>query len=169
MPAIEPHIYQPALGWWGHTWRFLLVLAISGLAWFELALWQWDHDRAWFFTDLALGLSCLVLVFWRRQHPVTVAVLAALASGISATAGGPATLALISLSTRRQWREIIPVAAISLVATVLLNGFNPVATDGWIVATTAIVSIIGVTVGWGLYICLLYTSDAADDLTRVDL
>jgi len=152
MPPLEPHEYQPALGWWGHGWRLAAVMAISGLAWFELAQWQWEHDRGWFFTDLGLGLSGLVLVFWRRRHPVTIAVLTALASGVSATAGGPATLALVSLSTRRKWREIIPIAAISLVASALLNKFNPVATDGWVVATTAIVSIIGVTVGWGLYI-----------------
>lgn len=130
----------------------LAVLAISGLSWFELSKWQWEHDKAWFFTDLGLGLACLVLVAWRRRHPVATALLTAIATGVSASAGGPATLALVSMSTRRRWREIIPVAVVSLMASTLLNTLNPVTTDGLIVVYTAIVSIIGVTVGWGLYI-----------------
>lgn len=149
---MQPVDYQIPLSLWSRTWRLLAVLAISGLSWFELSKWQWEHDKAWFFTDLGLGLACLVLVAWRRRHPVATALLTAIATGVSASAGGPATLALVSMSTRRRWREIIPVAVVSLMASTLLNTLNPVTTDGLIVVYTAIVSIIGVTVGWGLYI-----------------
>jgi len=106
----------------------------------------------WFFSDIGLGLVCFGLMFLRRRYPVPIAVVTALAAGFSSAAGGPATLALVSLATRRRWREIIPVATVSLGATIWLNHLNPTPTDNWVVANTAIASIIGVTVGWGLYI-----------------
>jgi signal transduction histidine kinase len=56
------------------------------------------------------------------------------------------------LATRRRWREIVPVAVVSFAASLWLNHLDPVSTDNWAVALTAIVSIIGVTIGWGLYI-----------------
>lgn len=149
---MQPVDYQIPLSRWSHTWRLLAVVAISALSWFELSKWQWEHDKAWFFTDLGLGLACLVLVAWRRRYPVGAAVITALATAISATAGGPAVLALVSMSTRRRWREILPVAALTLATNSFLDAVNPTATGGWIVVFTSIVSIMGVTVGWGLYI-----------------
>ena len=133
-------------------WRAIIVFGISGLGWSQLAGWQWQHNRLWFFTDLGLGLLCFGLMFFRRRFPLRIALITALASGISSTAGGPATLALVSLATRRRWREIIPVTAVSFGASMWLNHLNRTNPDVWLVATTAIASIIGVTVGWGLYI-----------------
>jgi len=149
---VQPVDFQPPLSRWGHTWRTIVVVAIGGLGWSQFASWQWDHNRLWFFGDLGLGLVCLVLVFWRRRFPVRIAVVTALASGISSAAGGPATLALVSLATRRRWREIIPVSILTLGSSMWINHLDPTPSDGWIVASTATVSIIGVTVGWGLYI-----------------
>ena len=133
-------------------WRAIVVVIIGGIGWSQFAPWQWEHNRLWFFGDLGLGLFCLVLTFWRRRYPVRIAVFTALASAVSATAGGPATLALVSMATRRRWREIVPVTILSLMVSLWLNYIDPNSADPWIVSATAIVSIIGVTVGWGLYI-----------------
>ena len=86
-------------------WRYGLTLLISALAWSELMIWQWQNARWWFWLDLALGVTTLVLVWWRRRFPVTVATVTALATMASGSAGGPATLALFSLATRRRWRR----------------------------------------------------------------
>ncbi len=58
----------------------------------------------------------------------------------------------MSLSTRRKWREIVPVAIISVAGSAWLNHIDPGSGDPWLVSSTAIVSIIGVSIGWGLYI-----------------
>lgn len=121
-------------------------------AWFEIGVWQWQHNRLWFWSDFGLGAFSFLLMFWRRRFPVSIALFTAIASGISASAGGPATLALVSLATRRKWRELAPVVAASVIASLTLDGLSPVSNDPRIVTVTAIVSIIGVTVGWGLYI-----------------
>lgn len=133
-------------------WRSFAVIAIAGIGWSQFAHWQWEHNRLWFFGDIGLGLLCFGLTFSRRRFPVGIAVVTALASAISSTSGGPATLALISLATRRRWREIVPVALVTFAASMWLTHLNPTSTDGWALSTTAIVSIAGVTVGWGLYI-----------------
>ena len=149
---MQPVDYQPSLSRWSQSWRLSLVVMISALAWFELAEWQWAHDRGWFFVDLVLGLVSFVLVLFRRRRPVAVAAFTAAACAVSASAGGPATLALVSLATRRKWREIVPLAVLSLAASATLDRVNPVSSGGFILLSTTLVSIIGVTIGWGLYI-----------------
>jgi signal transduction histidine kinase len=145
--------YQPRLSVWSHVWRYTLVLVISGAAWFELVPWQWNHDRAWFGIDLAIGITGLVLVAWRRRYPVTVALVLNLASAVSASVAGPGTLALVSLATRRQMREIIPVSLATLGASIVLVSIDPTAKDDPLVLTTSlVVAIIAITVGWGMYI-----------------
>ena len=89
------------------------MLLISGRAWFEVAYWQWDNHRWWFWTDLGLGALGFVLVAWRRRFPVPVAADHQRAVVRVVVVGRtPATLALVSLSTRRRWREIIPVGVL---------------------------------------------------------
>ena len=149
MQAID---YQPELRWWNHAWRYAFVLTISGLAWFEVAYWQWDHNRLWFWTDLALGVAGLVLTGWRRTYPVPVAVITNALSFVSWSSAGPGTLALVSLSTRRRWREIIPVGVIALAASLVAESMNPVSDDVLAFTIPFIIAIIGVSVGWGMYI-----------------
>nr|MCW2728848.1 two-component sensor histidine kinase [Aeromicrobium sp.] len=144
--------FQPALHWWSHVWRYTLVLAISGIAWFEVARWQWEHQRWWFWADLAVGLAGLILLGWRRRHPVAVAALTNAMSFVSWSAGGPATLALVSLATRRRWREIIPVGSLALTAGFVLESFNPLGRQPYALVIPFVVLIIAVTVGWGMYI-----------------
>lgn len=143
---------QPDLGRWSHVWRYALVLVISGVAWFELLQWQWDNERWWFWTDLALGLLSLALLHWRRSRPVQVAVVINLLTFVSMSAGGPATLALASLATRRRWREVIPVGLLSLVAGLTLETVNPVGSDPLAVTIPLVVLVVAVTIGWGMYI-----------------
>lgn len=144
--------YQPRLGWWSHVWRHALVLTISGVSWFEVASWQWDNRRWWFWGDLGLGCLSLVLLHWRRRRPVLVAVTTNVLSFVSFTVAGPATLALVSLATRRRWREVLPVGVLALVAGITLEAFNPVSSDVLAFTIPFMVAIIAVTVGWGMYI-----------------
>ena len=149
---MQPVDFQPPLTRWSHAWRAIIVVAISGLGWSQFASWQWDHNPDWFFADISLGLLCFALMFLRRRYPVRIAVFTALAGAFSTAAGGPATLALVSLATRRRWREIVPVATISLASSMWINHLDPTPRDGRIVTSTAIAASIGVIVGWGLYI-----------------
>lgn len=142
----------PALTPWGTTWRFVLAVLIAGLAWSELAIWQWREARSWFWFDLALGLTCLAIVWWRRQHPVVVTTVVTLATAVSASAGGAATLALFSLATRRRWREIVPLAILSFVAGVVLTAMDPTVDVEAVIIYPLIAVVVGFTIGWGMYV-----------------
>jgi signal transduction histidine kinase len=151
--VVQAADYQPRLSTWSHVWRYAIVLFISGMAWAGLAQWQWNHDRAWFALDLALGLSSLVLVYFRRRAPVAVAMIINLMSAVAGSVGGPATLALVSLATRRQLREIIPVGLVSLVSSLVLVRIDPTGeNDPWQLTTPLVAAIIAITIGWGMYI-----------------
>ncbi len=151
--AGQPEFAPLPISRWGHAWRLLLVLALSAVAWTEAAIWQWQHLRAWFWADLGVGLACLVLVGWRRRYPFTVAVVTNLVTFGSFSAGGPATLALFSLATRRRWREIVPATVVGLAAgLVSLRSAPGSQEDDLIVTGPALVAILGIIVAWGMYV-----------------
>ncbi|WP_223110982.1 MULTISPECIES: sensor histidine kinase [Aeromicrobium] len=145
----------PPISRWGHAWRIALVLSISLVAWVPLAEYQWDRVRWWFWLDLAVGVLSFVAVFWRRRFPVAVALTTNVAAGFCLSAGGPATLALFSLSTRRRWREILPVSAVSFVSGacfILFADPNADRRELILVDLALITTIIAITVGWGMYV-----------------
>ncbi|GAA1480846.1 histidine kinase [Gordonia sinesedis] len=147
--------YQPPLTRWSHTWRLMVMLVISALA-FGTRLEVLERLTWWIPLDFAVGLACYVLVWWRRRYPVLVCTLTNVAGFVSATAAGPATLALVSLSTRRRWREIVPQAILALTTasvTDLWLARPPSSEDTPLVVEYGfLVAIIGMTIAWGLYL-----------------
>ncbi len=92
-----------------------------------------------------------MLVAWRRKFPVPVAVVINALSFVSWSSAGPATLALVSLATRRRWREVIPVGR-PRSPVAWCWSYNPVNHDEYAFTVPFIVAIVAVTVGWGMYI-----------------
>lgn len=159
MPAsderLDPSDWAPPLSWWGHTWRYVLTIALSLLSWSALAKWQWSNKPWWFVLDLLLGIACLVLVWYRRRWPLVVALTTAALAAVSLTAAGPATLALVSLATRRRWREMVPVTVVTLVGVLTVMSLDPTApssrTDFALQLALLLILMVAV-IGWGLYI-----------------
>lgn len=116
---------RPRLRWWSHAWRIALCLVISGANWSTYFLDEWRDVRWLFPTDLAIGLLAFVLVFYRRRWPVTIALVLALMTTLSAVAGGPATLAAVSLATLRRPMPILVVGVVSIGAERIFSSFFP--------------------------------------------
>ncbi len=154
--GMRPEDYQPPLTRWGHLWRLLLMLVISAVATAGRLEYQIEHARWWLAIDLLLGVVGLIAVWWRRAHPVVVCTFTALASAVSITVSGPAALALVSLSTRRRWREIVPQAVIGIGAGVLAERIVPGPTapspEPMFLIVVLTVAIVGALIAWGLYI-----------------
>ena len=130
VPAPPP---APRLTWWAHTWRFALALAFGGLLWSAsvIAVDQPDArlselQTAWVAVgDPAVGLLAFALTAFRRRWPVPVAVVVTVLSGFSAVAGGAWVLALCSLATRRQVRELALLVPLSLGASLAFEVLYP--------------------------------------------
>lgn len=147
--------YQPPITLWGYTYRLALAIAVSCLVWIPRAGEQWNVARWWFFLDPLIGFCCYVAVLWRRSHPVAVATIANFALAVSFTAAGPAAVALVSLATRRRWREIAPQVVLAVVASTvalwLLAGrgrsFESAPGFGLLVAVVCLLAVAGMYLG----------------------
>ena len=126
------------------------MLAISALVWFSIAEAQTESRLL---LDIAVGLPAVVLVFFRRRWPVRVAVVTVLLSSVSSLAAGPATLASVSLATRRRWAQVIPLALLNVVAAQVLYLVHP-PTDDEPEALTLSTNfvLIAAMMAWGMYI-----------------
>jgi signal transduction histidine kinase len=146
--------YQPPLTLWSHVWRSLVALVITAFAWWEIFDAQWADNRWLFWLDLAGGVVAYVLSFYRRRWPFAMAIAVSLIGFFSTASAGPATLVIVSMATRRRWREIIVVGLLSYAGAVVFALYQPMPTDNpfWIDLTflavvTAAILAIGMYIG----------------------
>ncbi|EME19174.1 sensor histidine kinase [Rhodococcus triatomae] len=146
--------HQPPLTWWSNAWRMVAMLLISAIGWAPRVSYQWEYARWWFVLDVLLGIVAYIAVWWRRRHPVAVATLTNLTGVVSASSSGPAALAMVSLSTRRNWKEITPQVLLAFGCSALSEVFfrTPLEAESALLRYGAVVAIMGITVSWGMYI-----------------
>lgn len=110
-PAETGHYPPPELTGWQQTWRWGLcilgsmVLMITNTA--QTAVLP-------LVADLAGGVISLVLVGFRRRHPLLIWVVLSAIAAVSLSAAPAAGWAAVSLCTRRRWREIVTATLLSL-------------------------------------------------------
>lgn len=116
------------LTWWDTTWRVVVALLLGGVLWLITAAMIFPDSGLepsvakglWFVVvDPLLGLLAAGLLLLRRLWPVPVTTATTLLSGASMVAAGAQTVVLVSLATRRRWREILPLAGLTVVASLL--------------------------------------------------
>jgi signal transduction histidine kinase len=148
-----PDPYSQPLTPWGQTWRLLVCGAVSFLVWSQ-AVPQETGSKAWlFWVDLALGVPSFVLVLGRRRHPLAVALVLALCGAVSASVSGPASLALVSLATRRNVPQLVGVGLVSVASGAVLDTLAPTDdSESWWVSVLFAAVVTAGLVFWGLYI-----------------
>ena len=135
------------------TWlSTVFAVVIGGLLWLSVAKDQWQSARTLFWGDLALGVASLAAMQFRRRWPFAVTVLTVAATAVSVSAIGPWIVCQVSLSARRRWREILPTAALSVLAGQALLAVQPNRTMSWYVNLLFCVLAAGVVVAIGLYL-----------------
>jgi signal transduction histidine kinase len=146
-----PEAYQPRLSLWGHAWRLVVSLAVSAVGWFPIVEKQ---TREQFVLDIGLGVVAYVLAFgFRRRWPVPIALLTNVVAAFSGLASGPAVLAIVSVATRRRWREIALVTSVGFVGAMFFAIWQPSNDDDsiWLVLSINAIAAAAM-VAWGLYI-----------------
>ncbi|KAB2809330.1 sensor histidine kinase [Pimelobacter simplex] len=153
MDEPTPDDYQPRLRWYGHVWRYALMLVISVLVWSPAVDEQVDQVPLLFWVDVVLGLVSYVVVAYRRRWPVPIAVATVLMTPFSSIAAGPATLATVSLATRRRWWQVIGVGVLNLLGGFAYYWVQPMHdTDPWWLTATVSVAVCAAILAWGMFI-----------------
>lgn len=168
MPAPDTDAAQapPRLGPWSRTWRYLLAVGSGLLIWAFVshdigAVGTVDEDLAGalMLLDLVLGLVAVALLPLRRRRPLLSVVLITALTALSAFAVGPAMLALVSIATRRRWREVAVVGTVWVLSTtayeLLYQGSTGSQTSGvpWLLLTLALsLLFFGLLVAIGFYV-----------------
>ena len=143
---------QPALRWVDHAWRDALCVAFSASVWLNVAGAEWREHRTLFVVEVVLGLAAFVLVHFRRRAPVPIALAIAAMSAVSGVAAGPATLAAVSVATRRVPRQVVIVGLANFAAAQSWTTIAPFADNDEVVTTVVNLVINAGMMGWGLYI-----------------
>jgi signal transduction histidine kinase len=130
----------------------VFAVVIGGLLWLSVAGDQWQSARTLFWGDLALGVASLAAMQCRRRWPLAVTVLTVAATAVSVSAIGPWIVCQVSLSARRRWREILPTAALSVLAGQASIAVQPNQTMSWYVNLLFCVLAAGVYVATGMYL-----------------
>lgn len=151
---------QPPLTRWGHTWR-VLVAAVAGAVSLLIVFAEMPDPDA--LSDrlslllvvdvLVLGPFSLGLLLLHRRYPMTVALVTNLLGAVSAVAGAVGMVTLVSVATRRRWREIAPVALVSVASGMVFDPLYPQRDPlpWWVVLALLCVLVAGF-VAWGLYL-----------------
>ena len=135
-----------------HAWRYALCVVFSAAVWQTVAAAEWRDHRLLLTVDVVLGVAAFVLVYFRRRAPKRVALVIAAMSAFSGIAAGPATLAAVSVATRRRWREVVLVGSANFVAAQTWTTIAPIEDSDFLVATLVNLAVNTGMMGWGLYI-----------------
>lgn len=139
-------------------WR-LLAAAIVGLLIFAATTEPnnvpgYRKEELWQLIDLGVGVLALPVLLLRRRFPIAVVVVLVTATAFTTSTIGSACIAVISLCTRRQWRQIIPTALGMLVTGAVFEVIHPsvrTRADEVAAVTISLLSV-GICIAIGLFI-----------------
>ncbi|WP_114907761.1 sensor histidine kinase [Ornithinimicrobium murale] len=146
---------------WGETWR-ILVAAIAGVllwlsAWAVIDFEGRTGPDWWLFAvDPLLGLISLVLLHYRRRWPLAVTIILIVISTVATTAGGAVVIAVISLATRRHWRELAVITPPYLATSFVWDAlFTAPGGQSWVntltnVVMQVLVMVAAIAIGYGI-------------------
>lgn len=113
--------------------------------------WQTDPPTAARVLDAVAGVIALLLLWWRRQHPVAITIPVLVLSSLSLTAGGAALVVALNASIRvRSWLTLgaITVAAFASCVTIAVIHGESLGLAGAGIG----VLLFTIVVGWGLFV-----------------
>ncbi|QCB94614.1 sensor histidine kinase [Cellulomonas shaoxiangyii] len=172
MPPPAP--VPPRLGPWSRTWRYLVAGGTGLVVWSVVVLDASTNAPEpgslgiglLVTADLLIGLGSLALLPLRRQVPVVVAVLLVAATSVSTFAVGPAALALVSLATRRRWRELLPVGGVWLLGSVANEMLNATVVRDERVGVMLLPALGLSALVWGLLVAIGFYVGTRRELVR---
>lgn len=143
----------PPLTRWQSTWRYLFAALLGAGFWVSTLYDQYAWDvTAIVVVDLLLGVLSVVLMRWRRSHPLAVALVVNVLGTVSTAGSGAVIVTTVSLATRRRWREILPVVSVGFVASVVFFETRPSDEDSLLITLLFTVFFVSAVTATGMYV-----------------
>jgi len=136
----------------GSVARYAGAAVISALVWLTVAEYQ-ESAPGWVpLLDLILTVVAFAVVHQRRRHPLGIAIGLCVISSFSAGAAGPATLASVSVATRRHVPQVVLVGIINVVTAQAFAAWMHVEETTYLIDLGLNVAFISGMMGWGMYV-----------------
>lgn len=146
---------------WGETWRTLVAILVGALlwvsAWAAIDIEGRIGPGGWLLIgDPIIGVLSLVLLHFRRRWPLAITLLLTATSTVSTTSAGAILIALVSLATRRHWRELALVTPLYLASSFFWDlMFVPPEDRGWPTTLTnvtiqVLILIASIAIGYSI-------------------
>jgi signal transduction histidine kinase len=114
----------------------------------------WDqHSDPVKVADIVLGSAACLALWWRREHPLGVALLAVVLSSVSALAAMATLPAVFNAAIRLPLRTLAWIVALAVAGTAIFPLLYPQVDQrgyGWQVTVGLLLT--AVAVGWGLFV-----------------
>src|SRR4051794_30101692 len=130
----------------------LVLFAFAGGVGLLFLAQTWtEHSTATLLLDVLAGGVACVSLWWRRDRPLTVALIVIPISAVSALAGGAALVAAFSVAVRCPVRVTAGVGALTLAADAIVSGLY---TDGGYDLDGMVIGALltALAVGWGMLV-----------------
>ena len=143
----------PPLSRWQSTWRYLFAVSAGAGFWIASYYDTYAREvRALWILDLLLGAVGVVLLRWRRRQPLAVALIVNILGTFSTAASGAVVVATMSMATRRRWREIVPVAVVGFVASIVFFETHPGTGDSLLFSVLFTIVFVSGVIAPGMYV-----------------
>ena len=143
----------PPLARWQSTWRYLFAAILGAGFWVTSYVDTYAGEiRLLWGIDLLLGVLGVILMRWRRQNPLVVALVVNVLGSFSTAVSGAVVVTTVSLATRRRWREIVPVSVVGFISSVVFFEVHPGAEDSLLFSLLFTVVFVTGVIAPGMYI-----------------
>ncbi len=143
----------PLLTRWQSTWRYLFASVTGAVFWVTSYYGTYAGEfRLLWSLDLLLGVVGVILMRWRRRRPLVVALVVNSLGSFSTAVSGAVIVTTLSLATRRRWREIVPVAAVGFLASVVFFQTHPGAENSWLFSLLFTIVFVSGVIAPGMYV-----------------
>ena len=127
---------------------FAFAVVLGGIT--QGYLWH-SHGMVLDAVDVAAGAVACLALWWRRDHPMAVFVLAFAANTFSPLALGAGLVAVCTAASRLRGRALTAVVVLTVAASVVFPLVNPAAGEIVRVGFPAFLLTV-IAFGWGLYL-----------------
>ena len=142
----------PPLTRWQSTWRYVFAIVVGVGFWVASYFGTYGEIRLLWGIDLLLGVLGVILMRWRRENPLVVALVVNVLGSFSTAVSGAVIVTTVSLATRRRWREIVPVAVVGFIASVVFFETHPGAEDSLLFSLLFTAVFVTGVIAPGMYI-----------------